>query len=265
MRRCCRSRQLRQRAWELWTPALLRPALWLDAADHSTITIATGVSEWRDKSGSGRNATQTTPSAQPSYVLGGLNNLNVIRFDGSNDVLSHNLNASPAPTTVFSVVNRRSGGFGDYQLIFQAVSPSSAFGANISAKASGISQWGSYINSWASGGSILSVGNAAIVGNVSPTATSGTELYRTNGTQTAAVSYASRYAGDAANRRAIGADPAHSGGWFSGDIGEIIVFLSVLSTSNCKLIEGYLAWKWGTYQYLPGDHPFKLRTPLVGD
>ena len=29
-----------------WTPASITTALWLDAADASTITIATGVSQW---------------------------------------------------------------------------------------------------------------------------------------------------------------------------------------------------------------------------
>jgi len=34
----------------LWTLDLLRPALWLDWADVSTISLATGISEVRDKS-----------------------------------------------------------------------------------------------------------------------------------------------------------------------------------------------------------------------
>ena len=185
-----------------WTPANITTAMWLDAADATTITLnGSTVSQWNDKSGNARNASQATAAAQPSYVSGGLNNLNVIRFDGSNDVLTHTFNASPAPHTVFAISNRRSGGFADYQAIFTAVSPSSAFGVNVSAKASGIPQWGSYINSWVSGGSTLSAGSAAITGIVSPTSTSGTELYRTNGAQTNAVSYARRYSGDASNRR----------------------------------------------------------------
>jgi hypothetical protein len=39
----------------LWTPALLGPALWLTANDLSTISIATNVSQWRDKSGFDRH------------------------------------------------------------------------------------------------------------------------------------------------------------------------------------------------------------------
>lgn len=51
---------------QLWSPIQLSPALWLDAADSSTITIATGVSQWNDKSGNGRNVSQSTPAAQPA-------------------------------------------------------------------------------------------------------------------------------------------------------------------------------------------------------
>lgn len=248
-----------------WTPAQITTAMWLDAADTNTITLnGSSVSQWNDKSGNARNASQATAAAQPSYVSGGLNNLNVIRFDGwSNDVLIHTFNASPAPHTVFAIINRRSGGDADYQLIFTAVSSSSAFGANISAKASGIPQWGSYINSWVSGGSTLSAGSAAIIGIVSPTSTSGTELYRTNGAQTGAVSYASRYSGDAFNRRSIGGDPAFNSGWLSGDIAEILVFTTALSTSDCQLVEGYLAWKWDLVAGLPANHPYKNALPTV--
>ena len=52
-----------------WTPASLGSslALWLDASDASTITSTGGlVSEWRDKSGNSRHATQATSAYQPS-------------------------------------------------------------------------------------------------------------------------------------------------------------------------------------------------------
>jgi len=67
----------------LWTPALLRPALWMDAADQSTITTATGISEWRDKSGNGRHFTQSVAARQPGYNTTGINGLGTIAFDGS--------------------------------------------------------------------------------------------------------------------------------------------------------------------------------------
>lgn len=52
-----------------WTPAQLQTALWLDAADASTVTLnGSTVSQWSDKSGNGRNATQSTAASQPAYA-----------------------------------------------------------------------------------------------------------------------------------------------------------------------------------------------------
>lgn len=51
-----------------WTPAQLQTAIWLDASDSSTITLnGINVSQWNDKSGNGRNATQSTAANQPLY------------------------------------------------------------------------------------------------------------------------------------------------------------------------------------------------------
>jgi hypothetical protein len=49
-----------------WSPADITTALWLDAADASTVTMANGaVSEWRDKSGNARHANQGTAARRP--------------------------------------------------------------------------------------------------------------------------------------------------------------------------------------------------------
>ena len=69
------------------SPKLLRPrqtgfnpkqvanlAAWFDADDASTITLTgSNVSEWRDKSGNGRHATQATAARQPAYTTNSLN------------------------------------------------------------------------------------------------------------------------------------------------------------------------------------------------
>lgn len=246
----------------LLTPAWMQPAMWLDASDQSTITIATGVSEWRDKSGNGRNATQLTASNQPVYTIGGLNGRNILTFDGTNDHLIHSFNASPAPHSVFVVARRTSGG-GSYQAIFTAVTPGSPFGVNISAKAEGSANWGTYINSWVAGQASL-LNNWSAVGIVSPSATSGTEILYTNGSTTN-VSYTSRYGGDGFNRRAIGGEPSFNTGYLKGDIAEIVVIMSALSVFNRQLMMGYLSWKWNLQANLPANHPFKNRPPLISD
>ncbi|MFM5960147.1 MAG: hypothetical protein ACKOQ2_23825, partial [Dolichospermum sp.] len=73
---------------KLWTPAQISTALWLDAADASTIILnGSTVSQWRDKSGNGRNATQATAANQPVLATNSQNGQNGITFDGVNDYL----------------------------------------------------------------------------------------------------------------------------------------------------------------------------------
>lgn len=61
---------------------------WYDAADSSTITIATGVSAWADKSGNGYTLRQSTANNQPATGTRTIGGKNALDFDGSNDVLS---------------------------------------------------------------------------------------------------------------------------------------------------------------------------------
>ena len=69
-----------------WTPAELPTELWFDAADSATVVHSSNsVSQWNDKSGNGRHATQTTASDRPTLQAGALNSKAVLRFDGSND------------------------------------------------------------------------------------------------------------------------------------------------------------------------------------
>jgi hypothetical protein len=81
-------------------PKLLRPkasgfdpksisglAQWLDANDSATLTLVSGaVSQWDDKSGNSRNATQTTANNRPTTTT--VNGRTALSFDGTNDGLN---------------------------------------------------------------------------------------------------------------------------------------------------------------------------------
>jgi len=80
-----------------FNPLSLSPALWLDASDSSTLFDATSggslvaadgaVARWEDKSGNSRHATQSGSTARPLRKTSVLNGRDVLRFDGSNDYL----------------------------------------------------------------------------------------------------------------------------------------------------------------------------------
>ena len=61
---------------------------WLDASQSSTITIGTGVSEWRDAAGGAIKATQGTANSQPAYQSAQQNGKNAVYFDGTNDAVT---------------------------------------------------------------------------------------------------------------------------------------------------------------------------------
>ena len=50
----------------VWNPSMISTALWLDAADASTVILnSSNVSQWNDKSGNGKHVS-ATGAAQPS-------------------------------------------------------------------------------------------------------------------------------------------------------------------------------------------------------
>ena len=66
--------------------------LWLRADQISGLSDGDLIQTWDDESGNGRDATQATEAARPSYQTNEINGLPVVRFDGSDDklVVSHN-------------------------------------------------------------------------------------------------------------------------------------------------------------------------------
>lgn len=64
-------------------------ALWLDAADTSSLVIDTGVSAWRNKAGTGVLAfTQSTGNLQPLSGTARVNGRNALVFDGVDDQMT---------------------------------------------------------------------------------------------------------------------------------------------------------------------------------
>lgn len=52
------------------------------------VTISTGVSQWNDLSGNGRNYTQGTAANQPTFIASAVNSKPALQFDGVNDSLA---------------------------------------------------------------------------------------------------------------------------------------------------------------------------------
>lgn len=244
-------------AAELWTPAELDGVqLWLDASDASTITLnGSTVSQWDDKSGNNRHATQATASNQPTYTTAGLNGKNVLTF-------------SNAGATYLSVP----GGVSDYfayQSAFIVYSDTSTaqyvtpLGGRYRS-ATGAAYHGHSDNSQIFNASFTSAEtrngdnfkNGSDIGDGTSTARPSTP---------AIFSFVATGQFDV-NRRfqTIGADAAVSTSrGITGLIAEAFILRDNASDANRQKAEGYLAHKWGLAGDLPSDHPYKSSAPTV--
>jgi hypothetical protein len=270
----------------LWTPAQLRTALWLDAADLSTISVATGASTWQDKSGNQRHFAQETGGTQPTLTPNGLNGQNVLSYNGSQWLTSvnteafnflHNSNGS----SIFAVW--KAGNISDPNAIYGLMGSNAATSANIGAyiaydDRANVPRNNSLIVQ-ASGGGSTSLGAASADG-LMPANTpvilshiadpgNGTAVNRSFvrvnktlsqiNTSTAAPS-----ASNASFPLQIGA-LGNNTLPLVGYIAEIIILASIASARVQQQIKGYLAWRWALREALTAGHPFANRPPLIGD
>jgi hypothetical protein len=244
----------------LWTPADITTALWLDAADASTITESSGaVSQWNDKSGNSRHVSQDTAVNRPVVATTSVNSLNTILFTQTTTVsaTTKELRSSTAYTA-----NRGS--------IFIALKPASsqqAFAAVFQSRNQGLEGF-----------------RAAPVPNNQNTVTSNiaNTIGRINGTSIQTFSAAQNFHTYSANTALIlgAVYPAASnisfawsvgrdqgvediGRGFNGEVAEVVVLPQVDTTATWEHVEGYLAHKWGLTANLPNDHPYKTAAPTV--
>lgn len=248
---------------------------WWDATDASTLYQSTGGSlasadgdplgEWQDKSGNLLHWTQASGTNKPALKKTIKNSKDVIRFDGTNDVMSIAGSNSSLKllhgqlNTVFMVFNISSlagdrcffdsaGGTTNNTGRYLAVTTAgvltsqgynssgsqatSAFINNSSASYIAINTW--YVISYVSDPGNATVANRSYVykngGNLSQNNTA-------NGTPSSSNSTNDLFLG------AISPNVNR----FVGDFGEIIIYDSALSAGDRALVEGYLNNKWGVY------------------
>jgi hypothetical protein len=236
-----------------WDPSLISTALWLDAADASTVTTVDGaVSQWNDKSGNGRHVSQATDGSRPSYVASGLNGKNIVRFDS--DFLSASAYDNPTSSySIFDVAIREStlGAFGS--LCGYQISNNRAFAG-----------FRDNSNLWhgAGGSSLSNVAFATSAGAYLFEYAIGSTAVSTLRVNTVVRNTITDYTGTAGGS-------AHQIGQGGGTgplegivlVAERVLVSSVITTNTRQRIEGYLAHKWGLTANLPNDHPYKVNPP----
>jgi len=241
----------------LWTPEVLRPDFWFDAADQSTITISSGnVTQWNDKSGNARNL--TTASSYPSYSIEGRNGLNVVTFSGSRLAVT-GLSINYTAQSTFGAF--RLGSYPQNARIWAQSDASIDYLTSNSyipiVTGPSSPDWGS----WATGSYRSLIGLAGGSWHIFSSIQSDSFLQNSaNGVLAAQNSHLLNK-----TFTRFGMTDAFSGATvpFSGDYGELIVLPTGNITRDRFLVEGYLSHKWAIP--LAAAHPFANRPPLIGD
>ena len=233
--------------------------LWLDAADTSSITLSGGISvvSWYDKSGNGNTA--TVPDTSPVYMEASVNGMGIISFDGSATFLNSPCTINTASHSLFVVHNPGStasttSGNDTRLLSFQDTLGYIIFPYNYNSRVG-------YINSFTDSSAVsLFEGNVAgayqvLCANIQ----SGDLATYNNGaliTSSSAALLSST--SDTLSIGAYGVVPNQEQ-FYYGSVAEIIIYNTVLTSSQRIQVESYLAWKWGIAGSLPATHPgYKL-------
>lgn len=269
---------------ELWTPADITTALWLDASDTSTITATGGlVDQINDKSGNGRNFIGTT-TTRPTTGASTLNGLNVLDFAGdyltsASAASTWNFLHNAAGSSVFAVAKAGAASNPDdiYGLLGTNASSTGNHGVSIFYDDRSLSDrndvivnlisrgfFGAPTASSISANGVWAANSYQVVGVVSDPANAtaaSRQSVRLNGGANVAdnVSTSTASSSDATFVLQIGS-VGNSLFPLVGSIAEVVL-LSGANESYRIAIEGYLAHKWGLSASLPSDHLFRSSAP----
>jgi hypothetical protein len=206
--------------------------LWLKA-DALALNDNDPVTNWPDQSGLANDAEQAVAAQKPLFKTNIVNGKPVVRFDGVNDVLEVNPGIAAAPYTLFVVA--------------KAVANGTAYlvdmgGGTISIGPYDAGLWGFWSTQTPSmyriGGA---TGNWTVISLVHTSAASAQGW--NNGASPSGLFDPANTALDAT--WTIGAETTGGGGPMDGDVAEMLVYDTALSTANRQLVQNYLGGKYG--------------------
>jgi hypothetical protein len=218
-------------------------ALWLDAADATTLTLSgASVTAWRDKSGNNRT---TTVNSTPSYSATGFGGKPTVTC-ALNSITTTIATAPGTNVSVFFVGIQNGGNVvdvGGYQLFYRGDFQAYCFYQS---------------GGGGMGNSAYTASNVQLV--ISALANNATQYWyvTTNG-------YYNRNMGLGGFDSApfTSSSTSVTVGNFNGQICELIVYNGTLGTTQRQQLEGYLAWKWGLNTSLINTHPYFGAAPTI--
>lgn len=257
--------------WNFWEPRCLGLALtqWLDASEASTITTATGVSNWVDKSGSGKTVTQSVAARQPAFSANAFGTgMPGLTFNGTSSSLTRaSFIYAQGTATIFTAIKGNTITANRYIV-------------SEGRTASATNYYAPMMTSTSSTISAISVNNTATELNTfvsdTPLLNGTTRLAMSEDTGASFFTYSNGVAQTVPSsaptytrgtstidtfRLGARIRSAADGLWFNGSIGEFIVTNSILTTTQRQKLEGYAAHKWGVSGNIPVAHPYSVTPP----
>lgn len=202
------------------------PSLWLRADALTSAINGDAIASWPDISGNAKHATQASASLQPIFTTGVANGRPVLRFDGTNDAMSTTLSIAANPFTIFVVYSCRTATSTGRRVI------------------SGSTNWlmGPYNNAYQSFNGAFIAGPTVVVNGFV------LQDHRQSGS-TAEMWTAKTLRGSNSNTNAPGTIHIGAAGMFSepinGDVAEIVIYNTALSTTDRQTVENLLSTKYG--------------------
>jgi PKD repeat protein len=242
-----------------WTPANLPggAAMWLDASDAGTFSFSgSGITEWRDRSGNGRDAEDGfSSSARPTRGDNLIGGLPAVSFDGSNDYLAFDGSSiTNTDYTVAAVTARTSNKGTNYYL--GGTQSSNNRNLHVGWRSNTAMTHAQYGNDMDANVAGYSAPQATLqVSRHSGTAGKAMYLDGTQASTNSSTTGLQGWSGAAVGR--------YNSSFFQGRVGEVLLVRSSLSDADRQRLEGYLAHKWGTTASLPAGHPYKTAAPTT--
>lgn len=229
---------------------------WFDAQKGVT-QVSGAVSNWQDISGSGNDASQATSANRPVVKLDAINNLQSIKFDGTNDSLKlpSGMANFTSGMTVFAIVKPAAVTAGARVFDFgNGAASHNVYLSLASTTSNAVFVYNLASSSSLTAASSLTVGRFQLLEMVHNGSTTATLL--TNGTQTAqgtvnGINNIVRTDNNLAKA---------SGGsnFLNGELAEVLVYNRALSGTERAQVEAFLAAKWQTMQ------SSTVPTPILG-
>jgi hypothetical protein len=245
--------------------------VWMDAADSTTITGSSPVTQWNDKSGNGYNF---TASAGPAVASASQNGLNTLTFTAaSSQFLSNTATTnfmefySLSVFAAFKYSDTTSGGYIFAKSLYGSANGRILLGRDAGTPATLNAGIVTTANAYSTYSDVYTANTWRIYGFVADRSAGTVKAYQ-NGSNNASASFTVDTSTNLTTTfpMAIGAYNNSSGTlaspqadlYLNGSLGELLVYNSALSFQQRQQVEGYLSQKWN----IPLSNTFiKTTTP----